>query len=469
MKKKNVFGMFRLLSFFACGKVEVPSGQTDSPAGSDLCLYAHSNQLVSKTVLNDEDWTVSWTSGDALTVFNAGSGETTYSGRCKFGIKDAAKGQFALSSGTPVSGKESYDWYIAYPYMEFASAPGSTKGYTINRTPVQKGYNSSTHLSGSDLLAGKAYDVPDGKAPEVQLEHMSTLLRFKVVNNSGSAAAITGMVLDATSGGSYITGSFSMNWGDADTKPALDATQMGSSKDYTCSLSVVDAETGSPIAETIEPGGFVYIYMAVAPFSIPEGESIGITVTGSNGESKQVKTFASGIEFKAGTYNTATISYEKVLFYETFGTVAVGTGSVATYDKSGLTTLYAEDKENYSYTAYGNASFQTDSYSGQTTSGAYCRFPKKDAAITILNIDLHGSHSLTFSYLNDIEYPIALKWRYYGEESWTTVATSSETGTVSIDFTIPEEKAIDLQLQLTSDVSDNVYAALDNCKLVAKD
>ena len=456
------------MAFFACGKTQMPSSE-----GSSFFLFAQSNELTTRTVLN-ADWTVSWISTDALTVFNAGAGETDYSGRCKFGITDPAVGQFSLTDGTLVTGKESFDWYVAYPYMEYASAPNSTKGYTVNRTPVQKGYNSSAHLKESDLLVGKAFAVAAGQAPDITMDHVGTLMNFTVVNNSGSPAAITGLTLDATSGGSYITGSFSMNWGDSSAKPALSATTMGSAKAYTCALSVV-GEDGLPITEPVGIGESVDIYMAVAPFSIPAGESIGITVSGSNGVSEQVKTFASGIEFKAGTYNTATVSYEKpekALFYETFGTVAVATGNVSSYDKSGLTTFYPEDKANYSYSPYNNASFQNTAYDGQTTSGAYCRFPKNTAALTILNIDLHGSHSLTFSYLNDVEYTIALKWRYNGTSDWTTAATSSATGIVSHDFTVenPDNKTIDIQLQLTSDVTtDAIFPAVDNWKLVAND
>lgn len=471
MKKRNLAGMFLLLTFFSCGKM--PSDQINSSDEGGYCLYAQTNSVASRTVLN-VDWSVSWASTDNLTVFNAESGTTSYSGRCKFGITDASTGLFTLSSGTPVSEKNAYDWYIAYPYMEYASAPNEAKGYTVNRTPVQKGYGSSSHLAESDLLAGKAYGVADGEAPYVTLDHMCALLKFTVVNKSGSDAAITGLILDATSGDSYITGSFSMTWGDAETKPALDASIMGSAKAYTCSVSIVDPVSSSAITETIAPGKSVDIYMAVAPFTIPAGGSIKLTVTGSNGVCEQVKTFDKGIEFKAGTYNTATISYEnpeKVLFYETFGTAAVATGSVASYDKAGLTTFYDEDKNNYTYAAVNNASFQTATYDGKTTSGAYCRFPKNGAALTIKNIDLHGSHNLTFSYLNDIEYPIALKWRYKGDSAWTTVATSSKTGTVTHNFKVenPDNKTIDLQMQLTSDISNSVYAATDNWKLVAND
>lgn len=97
--------------------------------------------------------------------------------------------------------------------MQYGANLSGTKGYTVNRTPRQMGYGSTAHLSESDIVAGKALAVPSGTAPELKLYHVCTLLKFTVVNNTGSSVAITSLTLDALSGGSYITGSFTMDWG----------------------------------------------------------------------------------------------------------------------------------------------------------------------------------------------------------------------------------------------------------------
>ena len=91
---------------------------------------------------------------------------------------------------------------------------------------------------------------------------------------------------------------------------------------------------------------------------------------------------------------------EKVLFAESFGTKAIGTDNIPKYDKSGLTTFYPEDKNNYSYGPGNNASIQTApyTYTTQTTSGAYVRFPKNNSMMAIKGINLHGAKSLRFSY-----------------------------------------------------------------------
>lgn len=83
--------------------------------------------------------------------------------------------------------------------MQYGANPSGTKGYTVNRTPRQMGYGSTAHLSESDIVAGKALAVPSGTAPELKLYHVCTLLKFTVVNNTGSSVAITSLTLDALS------------------------------------------------------------------------------------------------------------------------------------------------------------------------------------------------------------------------------------------------------------------------------
>lgn len=105
-------------------------------------------------------------------------------------IKDASESTKKL-----ISGKDSYDWYACSPWMQYGANPSGTKGYTVNRTPRQMGYGSTAHLSESDIVAGKALAVPSGTAPELKLYHVCTLLKFTVVNNTGSSVAITSLTL----------------------------------------------------------------------------------------------------------------------------------------------------------------------------------------------------------------------------------------------------------------------------------
>lgn len=369
--------------------------------------------------------------------------------------------------------------------MQYGANPSGTKGYTVNRTPRQMGYGSTAHLSESDIVAGKALAVPSGTAPELKLYHVCTLLKFTVVNNTGSSVAITSLTLDALSGGSYITGSFTMDWGLGNSDmPRLDATKMGSSKAYTCTLNVVENKGDettpewSAITQTVADGESVDLYMIVAPFTIPAGGKMKLEITGSAGTCTLEKTMSKEIRFTAGSYNTATISYskpEKVLFAENFGTNAIGTNNIPKYDKSGLTTFYPEDKNNYSYGVGKNASIQTApyTYTAQTTSGAYVRFPNNNSMMAIKGINLHGATSLRFSYRKDSanECETTLYYRFSDTSSWTEIASSSSIGLISHDFTIdnPDGKTIDIQVKNRSEVKEEKYPVVDDWKLVALD
>lgn len=489
-------------SFCSCADSLAPDSRIDDKPASDVSdcfqLFASVPEGFSdiygiagnqtKTVLND-DWTVSWRVGDGMSVFNAGNGETVFSSNCRFLISDVISGKFVKdaseTSKSLVGGKESYDWYACSPWMQYGANPSGTKGYTVNRTPQQVGYGSTAHVSESDIMAGKALSVLSGEVPVLKLNHTCALLKFTVVNNSGSAAAITGLTLDATAGGSYITGSFTMDWGaDESELPRLDASRMGSAKAYTCALSVVEnvgtesEPKYSTITETVANGESVDVYMVVAPFSIRAGSVLKLEISGSEGVCTLEKMMPRDISFTAGSYNTATISYskpEKVLFTENFGLNPVGTANInkSLYDKSGLTTLYPDDAANYSYGVDQNASLRTDAYTYtvQTTSGAYVRFPKANSMLAIKGIGLHGSTNLKFSYRKDSanECITVLSYKFSDTSSWTELDSSAETGVITHEFTIenPESKTIDIQIKNISPVTENKWPTVDDWKLVA--
>lgn len=495
-------GFAAIFCICSCTQSLDPNIPADKPSSSDsgeeFELFAEVTEgfsadvvqsgATTKTILND-DWTVSWSESDLMSVFNRGAGENTWSDNCRFVVSDPARGGFVKDASEStkklISGKDSYDWYACSPWMQYGANPSGTKGYTVNRTPRQMGYGSTAHLSESDIVAGKALAVPSGTAPELKLYHVCTLLKFTVVNNTGSSVAITSLTLDALSGGSYITGSFTMDWGAGNSDmPRLDATKMGSAKAYTCTLNVVENKGDettpewSAITQTVADGESVDLYMIVAPFTIPAGGKMKLEITGSAGTCTLEKTMTKEIRFTAGSYNTATISYsnpEKVLFAESFGTKAIGTNGVPNYDKSGLTTFYPEDKNNYSYGADQNASIQTApyTYTTQTTSGAYVRFPKINSMMAIKGINLHGTKRLRFSYRKDSanECKTTLYYRFSGASSWTELASSSSIGLISHDFTIenPDGKNIDIQVKNMSEVTDAKYPAIDDWKLVALD
>lgn len=489
MKKMIIYvcsASLALISLFSCEKNAQMEQKADASAPA---IYAY--DASSKTTLGN-DWSVSWDSSDALSVFNAAAGGSTYSDNCRFLISGTpSEGKFikdaSETSTSLVSGESSYDWYACSPWMQYGANPGGTKGYAINRTPQQPGYNSTVHITASDIMAGTAFGVADGTAPSIALHHVGALMKFTVTNNTGEAAAITGLTLDATAGGSYITGSFTMNWGDSSTTPSLDASQMGSSKAYTCALSVVkDNGTDEVIDETIANGASVDLYMVVAPFTIPAGGKIKLTLSGSLGSIELEKTVGgSGITFAAGTYNTASLSYTKpeyVVFTETFGANSVATANVPSYGKAGLTTAVESHKADYAYSVNGNASIQASTaaaniaanYSDCGISPAYVRLPATSANsfMCIKNITVDANTTYEFQY-NKVKGGGAsvtkFGWRDSSTSSWTYINETTDEGTITQQFTTGDFTKIDIMVQSPSEGGNHTpYTSVDLFKLIKK-
>ena len=493
----NILIMAALVAAVSCQKTDILPSEKEE---SQVVLYA--NETSSKTLLS-ADFKVTWADGDNLTVFNAEAGSNTYSDNCGFTITDPVNGKFVKDADDKnlVSGASSYDWYVCYPYMQYASTPGGTKGYTVALAPKQVGYGNNNHVAANDILAGKALAIADGTAPNVRLHHVGTLLKFTVENNSGKASTITGLSLNASEGGTYIAGSFSMNWGDELVAPALDATQMGSAKSYTCALEIVqnngtdEVPDYQPIETTVENGESVDLYMVVAPFTIPAGKSIKLTVTGSAGTATLTKTFASETKFAAGTYNTATLPYEpvNVVFTETFGANTVATKNIPTYNKAGLTTANAADKDAYSYSVTGNASIAAGSntnkinnpnYYGTVIEGAGVKLPATsntpaNSALFIKGIAVKPNTTYIFKYnkskgsLSTGEYDTetVFKFRQNGTTTWTEVNYTTEAGTISQEFITGDYTSLDLGVEATTKNPNGTityYPALDLFQLIEK-
>lgn len=502
MKKTTLLFMAAAIVLSAsCAKQDLNQTSSSIPLASLFAFDANS-----KTILNS-DWTVDWNEGDNLTVFNAEAGSTAYSDNCRFLIDGTpSDGKFVKdpkqSSTSLVSGKSAYDWYVCYPWMEFGAKPDATKGYTVATTPQQIGYNSTSHLAGFDLMAGKAYNVAEGTTPSVALHHVCALLKFTVTNNTGEDTPITGLTLDATQGGTYITGSFTMNWGANGENPCLDPTQMGSSKAYTSSLTI-KKNTGTeeepvyvPMDENVANGASVDIYMVVAPFTVASGKTIKLTISGGLGDIVLEKKMTKDITFAAGTYSTANLSYSKpeyIVFTETFGANTVAKEKVPEYNKSGLTTRIPEHAENYVYSVTGNASFaMSNTTNGRINNpdwisyldGAAVKIVATSAttgnsAVYIKGITVEKNTTYIFKYnktrgkINNTEFTThtLFKYRDASTEPWNTVNETTDAGEIVQEFTTGDYTTLDLGVEATDRIGTgtvNYYPAVDLFRLIKK-
>lgn len=246
----------------ACAPEQIEITPSDN-SGETPVLFARDAQF-SKTTMNPADYSVSWSDGDKLSVFNKPAGTGSWSGNLEYSVDDADAGRFVPASGVVVPFEDGvqYDWKAVYPYTAGLSA-GTLPDIPLEQT--QAGKNSPAHLANYDVLYGEASNT---RTPEIQMSHTGTLLKWTVKNDSELPFTVS---------------SLSFNNG-TDT--------------YVLSV------TGNP---EIAPSYSADFYMVAKPFSIAAGDELALSVVTSAGTENQIKTFTSAKSFLAGKYNTATI------------------------------------------------------------------------------------------------------------------------------------------------------------------
>lgn len=432
---------------------------------------------------NGNGYKLEWSEGDGITVFQAEAGTTPESWtNYKFDIDEEVKGEFTPAEGVEVPFEEgkNYDWYVVYPYSINNEVPtlktplGQSKedGYFAIGATTQYGYNNTDHIAGMDIMVGKAKDT---REPNVTLKHLAVLHKFTVTNNSDKPTVIQKLTV---TGNTNIFGAF---WIDLTAdEPKIDLTKANNTSDSfkTRGLTIkgaLDEEGNELAAEELAVGASADFYMITAPFTLATGETFKVTITTSTGEQTLEKTATADIEFKAGTYNTASLVYDyvyveeaKPIFLETFGTSTPYSNTIITYnnDNSGIATTWSNGTgvDASGYTTGGAFEGVAMRWSGE----------KVNSNTKWTGVSVNGNATLTVSYdlvlTGDAGTTIAFKHRNTGSTKWIeaqkTVLSVEEKGTIKhISFDIPiadPTKTIEFYLSSTTATK---YAWLDNLKL----
>lgn len=456
--------VFAAISFTSCQKEVV----NNTVEGDQICLFA---QSTTRTVIN-QDWSEVWKEGDNLTVFNAGAGETSYSSRCKFVLTgDPAGGKFVTQeSSSLISGKAAYDWYVCYPYIEWAAAPGGTKGYSIPSAYNQVVGDDLKTVATWDIMSGKALNVADGTNPTLTLHHNCAILQFNVTNKTSKATPITSLSLDASDSETWINGSFTMDW--SGEIPVLDPTRMGSMYSRVSTVNLVDAK-GDKNTVALQPNESISIYVITAPFSLKAGKSVKVTVRGGEGESVISSTMKKDVTFTAGTVSTQDVEYanpEKVLFFDNASgnTVSSKThlivyGSNSDRDGVGVTL---SNGSAYSSTGTGVSGTAMDGGCWKL-SGA-----KTTSNVKYTGVHVYGAKKIRLSYdimkTCDDAVTMPMKYRKTGVTSWSNGTSSNPEKNVathiSTDLTLPDNtETIEFYIGASP---TGAYPYFDNVKII---
>ena len=255
-----------------------------------------------------------WAAGDAINLFHAVAGGTSYVNDGEFALADATTGQFKGSLKSELSA-ENYDWYACYPYSSTHSEPGVGRSYIIGNTTTvgkqeQSGNNSTAHLAGEKFpLVGAVKGVANGEAPTIVMHQAASVAKFIVKNTTNQDITVRSIEMKAE--GHHLTGYFFLNFTD------MDKFSCTPDSGKTSNTALLNVTNGSAIAA----GAQAEFYLAVAPFAKAEGSELSFTVTAASNSGTEAtwsKSTTVATTFVAGKMKDITLP-----FTATFLTVPV--------------------------------------------------------------------------------------------------------------------------------------------------
>lgn len=258
-----------------------------------------------RTVANG--FKTTWAANDAINLFHAVAGETTYNENESFAIaeEDLANGRFVGTLGGELTA-EAYDWYAFYPYSKYVHSPKGEDPahdyYQIWSQTQSVVANSTAHVVGKNgPLYGVVKNVVAGEPVKVQMHQLGTLLRVKVGNESGEDFIIKS--INITAAKSSLTSSFLVDLtGESGAViPCEGYAKQDVTLNVTGEYTIADGDDASDHC----------FYAAVAPFTAPEGgEILTITVVTDKGTYKTTKDIPAGAEFASGVVNSLVVTVE---------------------------------------------------------------------------------------------------------------------------------------------------------------
>lgn len=268
--------------------VDVPS------AGIPFEIVASASE---DTKTENDGMKTKWTAGDAINLFHSVTGSEEYVSDNSFTIteENLAQGRFKGELGETLDGSKSYDWYAFYPYSSYITTPANTAGgYSYIGHSVglkQNAYDSMESLCDNVCpLYGIAKNVPASELPSVKMNHLTSVVRIRVTNASGSPVTFTNASFTAPED---IVGQYYIDF--STDQPVFTATE---NVKNTAQLEVNNATE-------LANSGVADLYLAVKPFTAETGEEIVITV---NGYSKTIK-MTKDVTFTAGKIKTVNFSF----------------------------------------------------------------------------------------------------------------------------------------------------------------
>lgn len=298
MRKSFVYAaglMCLALSITDCQKELVD--QTTPASEPNFELFAQ--PVTTKTANNGLD--TRWVAEDAINVFHAEAGSTLYVSDNQFTVKDIETGRFDGTVSTSLSADKSYDWYAFYPYSSYNKTPAGiskeTFGYTTigGTSQTQTGNGSRAHLAGEPCpLYGIASNIASDKVPSIEMNHLTSVIKVSVTNNSGEDLTVSSVSFTGTED---IVGTYFINFA------ASPVAYKSSGNDYVSSTASLTVSNGEALAN----GSSADFYIALKPFTAKTGSTLKLAVNGY----EKTLTLKNDITFTAGHIKPLNFNFDK--------------------------------------------------------------------------------------------------------------------------------------------------------------
>ncbi len=295
--------------------------------------------LLTKTA-NDGLNTV-WASGDAINLFHAEAGATTYISDGQFTVDDVLTGVFSGTLASALEEGKSYDWYANYPYNSKITTPAITSGYntwvTIGGTSqTQTGNGSRAHLAGTACpLYGVAKSVASDVKPAIEMKQLASVVAIKVTNTLEDALTVSSVSFTSSED---IVGTYYIDYSGETPVYTLRGDSYVSK---TATLTVTDGTA-------IEQNSSAVFYIALKPHKAESGSTLKISVNGV----EKTLTLTKDVTFTAGHIKTLQYEYDKASYVVLPWSID-GTGGSNVWtntpglSQSGLGTDYAASNSPY--------------------------------------------------------------------------------------------------------------------------
>ena len=316
MRKSFVYAaglMCLALSITDCQKELVD--QTTPASEPNFELFAQ--PVTTKTANNGLD--TKWVAKDAINVFHAEAGSTAYDSDGRFTVKDIETGRFDGTVSKSLSADKSYDWYAFYPYTSQISTPGDREvGWvTVGGTSqTQTGNGSRVHLAGESCpLYGIASNVASDKVPSISMNHLTSVIKVSVTNNSGEDLTVSSVSFTGTED---IVGTYFINFA------ASPVAYKSSGNAYVSSTASLTVSNGEALAN----GSSADFYIALKPFTAKTGSTLKLAVNGY----EKTLTLKNDITFTAGNIKTLRFNVDKKIPKKVW-TIVTDASTLAAGDK----------------------------------------------------------------------------------------------------------------------------------------